>query len=1463
MWRLLSFVAIFLPIATFEINNEVCNTTALSYDFITCRDLFGKGIDFNALPTGTSCELTDKSGKLMKYVTCTSKGWSDAEINNVHEGNKSHVSRNGRQKRFLGFFRRIFHAIGCFFFGCHRRPRDKTPPSMAGVCNGDIHKNADKYQVNTQVWWPEHPASDDFDGSVSTRMRRGYPPGHYFSGETEIAYTAQDRSGNMNSCSFRVIVKVIRCPTIPHVQDGYYICHPSEDMIYGAVCRFGCYAGHELSGGNKEIACTKSGTWSGMIPHCQKIKCPRFTPSTNSLRYTCTDEFNFRSICTYSCPEGYDITNGMSRVRVCTQYKTWRGSQPKCTDTEPPKFSMCPGTVYAYSARNSLEGQGIWTEPTAKDNHDKVIKVKRSGKIFPGKTISAGTYTISYNAEDSTGNKAYPCITKIVMKVIRCPNIYPTPFQNVLCPSGTKYGSSCHFSCDMGTTINGTNNVVCERKNGKPYGYWTWGSNQPYCEVIQKCAKTPNVPDHGALACDNWLGGQFCQMLCRSGYDVSPGRDFEEMLVCGESGEWLPKSALPLPPCSRNRFSRGGYLRMSANYYFDGDCTEPKTIEEIKKKFIQTLNSSTLYESACSLSGDKCSVENVQVRCDNNTRRKRSLEMMINFDVAFKVNNISIESLSRLQQNLMSSLKESQMKGELDIFLNSTGVMRMQSIDHGKIQLLCPTGTIASYHTWSCLECSPGTFYDNATQTCPQCKKGFFQDKEGQNSCIKCPSNRKTKSIGSKSINECTDACEPGSFSSDGTPPCSLCPVGTYSSIFGATVCISCPYSLSTENEGADDVSQCKEFDLWLSENRSMASLDFQATNNYKSFIFSFWLQRDIQSLFIYTLTDIKNSTRIQISINKENISLFTISKSENMSIAMDKEWHYLLIKAGDSALEMYIDNDIKYRVDNGFTFMDNESYDVKFHGKGKVSQFNIWSNNTENTNPSLLESVKKRSCFLHNVGDILSWKQFENTHFERTFKQIPSECDDLDSCKSNPCINGACQDKLDGFECHCFYGFYGKTCDGNIDDCTDNACDNNSTCVDGASNYTCVCLDGFKGDLCEIAMVDGSWGKWGEWTPCSVTCGNGTQQRKRFCNHPAPDNGGQQCPENEFDVKPCMMDECTVCDNLTITDHVLLRCKNDSENINCTISCEEGYDFDHPVKPYYLCGPLTYNLWDFKTSDNPDGKLPQCIETKNSTQLSFMYSASYIDLMCDTTEKVADSKTEIPQKVKTGMETLDCITDGLCSVELINVANCHRRTKREAENKTVGFQLKLACNSRIYNSQECYNILHDALVSLLTQTQSHKFSAMIQSQTYHIQPSSAHVESFVKCPTGTVPADIYCVECSPGRFYKSNECVKCDFGTYQDESGKFSCKECPDGTTTPGRESRSATECSVLVSKNNHENLFIIVGVLTAVLCLGIFAITMIVIKKRLNKFRKDESQLFTKVRCKYEMEKPLRFEP
>lgn len=54
------------------------------------------------------------------------------------------------------------------------------------------------------------------------------------------------------------------------------------------------------------------------------------------------------------------------------------------------------------------------------------------------------------------------------------------------------------------------------------------------------------------------------------------------------------------------------------------------------------------------------------------------------------------------------------------------------------------------------VECSPGTFYNHESRTCPQCQRGYFQNQSGQDFCIACPGNKTTKSIGSKSVTNCT-----------------------------------------------------------------------------------------------------------------------------------------------------------------------------------------------------------------------------------------------------------------------------------------------------------------------------------------------------------------------------------------------------------------------------------------------------------------------------------------------------------------------------------------------------------------------------------------------------------------------------------------------------------------------------------------------------------------------------------
>ncbi|XP_050833232.1 complement component C8 beta chain isoform X4 [Serinus canaria] len=68
-----------------------------------------------------------------------------------------------------------------------------------------------------------------------------------------------------------------------------------------------------------------------------------------------------------------------------------------------------------------------------------------------------------------------------------------------------------------------------------------------------------------------------------------------------------------------------------------------------------------------------------------------------------------------------------------------------------------------------------------------------------------------------------------------------------------------------------------------------------------------------------------------------------------------------------------------------------------------------------------------------------------------------------------------------------------------------------------------CLCPLGARGTACEIsrsqdAAVNGGWGCWASWSPCS----GGQRTRRRQCNNPAPQNGGSSCSGPDSETAPC-----------------------------------------------------------------------------------------------------------------------------------------------------------------------------------------------------------------------------------------------------------------------------------------------------------------------------------------------------
>lgn len=87
-----------------------------------------------------------------------------------------------------------------------------------------------------------------------------------------------------------------------------------------------------------------------------------------------------------------------------------------------------------------------------------------------------------------------------------------------------------------------------------------------------------------------------------------------------------------------------------------------------------------------------------------------------------------------------------------------------------------------------------------------------------------------------------------------------------------------------------------------------------------------------------------------------------------------------------------------------------------------------------------------------------------------------------------------------------------------------------------------------------KVCPVDGNYGNWSEFSPCTKTCGRGLKTRTRECNNPAPVGEGRNCsrlgpPKEHW---PCNTQPCPVSGGYTSW----------SEFSPCTKSCAGGTQF-------------------------------------------------------------------------------------------------------------------------------------------------------------------------------------------------------------------------------------------------------------------------------------------------------------
>ncbi|KAM9706316.1 P-selectin isoform 2-T2 [Dama dama] len=310
----------------------------------------------------------------------------------------------------------------------------------------------------------------------------------------------------------------VQCPALKSPEQGSMSCfHSAKAFQHQSSCSFSCEEGFALVG-PEVVQCTASGVWTAPTPVCKALQCQDL-PTSNKVRVNCSHpfgDFRYQSTCSFTCDEGSFLVG--ASVLQCLDTGNWDAPFPECQ------------AVTCAPLPNPQNGEKTCVQPLGGSSYKSTCWFT----CHEGFSLSGPERLDCAPSGHWTGSPP-------TCEAIKCPELSAPEQGSLHCPDTHGefiVGSICHFSCNKGLKLEGSNHVECTAS-----GRWT--APPPACKVDTASALVPVVqcppliaPMQGTMSCQHHLRNfglnTTCHFGCKAGFTLMGDR----ALRCRPSRQW-------------------------------------------------------------------------------------------------------------------------------------------------------------------------------------------------------------------------------------------------------------------------------------------------------------------------------------------------------------------------------------------------------------------------------------------------------------------------------------------------------------------------------------------------------------------------------------------------------------------------------------------------------------------------------------------------------------------------------------------------------------------------------------------------------------------------------------------------------------------------------------------------------------------------------------------------------------